>query len=110
MRMKATRTVKAKAAAPDGPPRKRVGKTKKSGHNATARIVAQMSAGRKLAAVHSPSATSTSARTTLAFMRAPEPSGRGFCSAGVPEVAECNFFDEAFAVPLMRSRDRPGFV
>src|SRR5579871_6541866 len=106
--MSATRTVKNKAAVPDGPPKNRLAKTKYIGHNATARIVAQMRAGRKLAAVHKPRATSTSAKTTLAFMRAPGPRGSGFCSigrsTGVPAIAACTFFDEAFAVPLMRSR------
>jgi expansin (peptidoglycan-binding protein) len=112
MKISATRTVKTNAAVADGPAMKRVANATYSGYNATAIMVAQMIAGRKLAAVHSPSATSARAKTTLAFIRALGPRGSGFCStrrAVTPrDFAGCCVFDEAFVEPLMRSADRSG--
>ena len=49
-----------------------------SGHKETARIVAQISAGKKLAAVHKARPKIAKARTILAFIRARAPKGSGF--------------------------------
>src|SRR5436305_14455280 len=80
--------VKMNAARLEGPEEKRAAKLRYSGHRATARIVAQISAGRKAAAVHTARPNSTRASTTRTFMRAPAPKGRGFFSvlAGDPSI------------------------
>src|SRR3954463_15541980 len=65
----------------DLPEEKRAVNFRYSGHKVTARIVAQISAGRNPAAVHTASPKRTRASTTRAFMRAPAPRGRGFLAA-----------------------------
>src|ERR1700712_4788329 len=72
--------VKMNAARLEGPEEKCAVNLTYSGHRATARIVAQISAGRKPAAVHTASPNRTRASTTRTFMRAPAPKGRGLLS------------------------------
>src|ERR1700753_4178629 len=103
----ATRTVNMKAAAVDGPAMKRVEDLRYTGHKVTARIVAHINGGKKLDAVHSASATSTTANTTRAFMRAPGPKGSGFLASSGAATTRVSsvlvFFPTAFAVPAIGS-------
>ena len=68
----ATRKVKTNAVTPDGSFEIRDAKASYSGQIVTARIAAQISAGRKSAAVHNDATTSASASATRAVSRAPE--------------------------------------
>src|SRR6187455_946133 len=72
--------VKMNAARLDGPDEKCAANLRYSGHRAIARIVAQISAGKNPAAVHTARPNRTRASTTRPFMRAPAPKGRGFFS------------------------------
>src|SRR5580698_4624782 len=90
----------------------RIANFRYSGHNDTASTVAHINGGKKLEAVHNASATRTRANTTRAFVRAPGPSGSGFCVSvlaaakrGFPPVG-C--FAPSFAFfSMVAPRERP---
>src|SRR6187431_495569 len=86
------------AARLDGPEEKCAANLRYVGHRATARIVAQISAGRKPAAVHTARPNRTRASTTRPFIRAPAPKGRGFPSVLAADSSirsDGRFFDAA---------------
>src|SRR5215218_2270164 len=105
-RTSATMMVKMNAAGPEGPEAKSFANLTYMGHRETARMVAQISDGKKPAAVHNASATSASASTTRLFMRAVAPNGSALPSGlcGTPSFALAGRFLDAL------SFTRPGMT